>query len=216
MTSIPLVRKTADVVPNPDPTILTTQQIRREAQALREVIETRLEAYDKAIGLLQSAVDREPKPPVLQADILHLKDITDRMFLNIETRFAERDKRNEQMIKDSKSLVDMTISSMEKAAAKQTETSQLAISKSEAATAKQMDQTESKFGTEIGGLNSKIDDLKTRIGAIEYRQVGVKDQKGELKDQMGLIFGLVGMAVGLVSLVVLFVKTTGGIVPGAG
>lgn len=42
-----------NTTPNPDPTVLTTQQIYRENMWLREVLETRLDGMDTAIRLLR-------------------------------------------------------------------------------------------------------------------------------------------------------------------
>lgn len=47
-------------VPVPDPTTLTTQQLYRESTGLRDILETRLAAMDKALGLLQNAANKSP------------------------------------------------------------------------------------------------------------------------------------------------------------
>lgn len=46
--------------PVPDPTPLTTQQLMRELGALKEIMQTRMDGYDRAIALLQAFADRQP------------------------------------------------------------------------------------------------------------------------------------------------------------
>ncbi len=50
-----------NVVPVPDPTALTTEQLRRELGALREVIEARLNGMDMANKLLADQASGVPK-----------------------------------------------------------------------------------------------------------------------------------------------------------
>ncbi len=77
--------------PVPDPTVLTTDQLRREITGLRELIETRITA-------------------VLQ---LH-----EEKFNSIDTRFAERDKRVEQGSRDNKMTVDLALQTAKEAVGK--------------------------------------------------------------------------------------------------
>ena len=184
-----------EIRPNPDPTDRTTDLLRREIQMLKEVIEQRLDGYDRAITLLQNQVDRDPKPPVLASDIQHLKESLVTLGSTVDQRFLERDKRNEQAVRDSKSLVDNTIQSIKDAFAKQNETSQSAISKSEHATAKQKDQIESKFGTEIGAIKGTIDDVKHRLTTLESTKAGMKEQRAENKDMTTVAIAIGGLVI---------------------
>ena len=70
-------------VPVPDPTILTTQQLVREIDALKEVIFTRLDGMDEAIKIFNEAITRTPTDTDKQ--IQHLKSLH-------ETRFDGMDK----------------------------------------------------------------------------------------------------------------------------
>ena len=47
----------AEWMPVPDPTKLTTEQLRRELAALREIIETRLDGMDRATELASTQAD---------------------------------------------------------------------------------------------------------------------------------------------------------------
>src|SRR5688500_8735311 len=65
-----------------DPTYMTMGQIRREVTSLREILETRLNAIDKATTLFQENLTLVP----VQVDkqIAHLKNIHDVRFDSIE------------------------------------------------------------------------------------------------------------------------------------
>ncbi len=70
--------------PIPDPTILTTQQLMREIGALKELMQVRLDAYDKAIQLLQDFTDRQPTIAEVVAKF-------EERFRSIETQFVKAD-----------------------------------------------------------------------------------------------------------------------------
>ena len=50
-----LVPGGTELVPVPDPTKLTTDQLRREIMALREILEQRIDGNEKFIGVLKEA-----------------------------------------------------------------------------------------------------------------------------------------------------------------
>src|SRR3954467_2137747 len=51
---------TTESRPVPDPTVLTTQQIYNAVASLRDVMDVRLCAMDKAVNLLQETANRKP------------------------------------------------------------------------------------------------------------------------------------------------------------
>ena len=128
----PLRRNSGGSTPVPDPTILTTQQLHRELLSLREILELRLNGYDKAITLLQATVDKSPS-------IAEMNVKFEEKFNSVQTQFRERDTRTEQTSKDSKVAVDAALQAAKEAVGEQNKSSALAIAKSEAATTKQID-----------------------------------------------------------------------------
>lgn len=91
--------------PIPDPTSLTTEQLRRELSALREILTARLDGMDRATALLDETVNRTPTE--IQTQIAHLKELLESRHENaegmsltrlssLEQRFAEIDLRYEQ------------------------------------------------------------------------------------------------------------------------
>jgi hypothetical protein len=157
----------APMVPIPDPTILTTQQLIREIATAREVIETRLNGMDKAIELLQAASDRYPA--FVQQAVGRLQELHEEKFRSIEVQFKERDTRTEQTSRDSKVAVDAALSAQVKSVDAQNISNSLAISKSEAGFTKQIDQIGALIQATGKATDDKIDDIKTRLNSIEVR-----------------------------------------------
>lgn len=154
-------------VPIPDPTSLTTEQLHREINALRELLE---------------------------AQIAAAAEITLERFRGIETQFNERDKRTEQTARDSKVAVDAAFSAAKEAVAEQNKSSALAIAKSEAGTTKQIDQIQQLIGTIREALEGKINDVKERIGKGDGRSEGANAVWGYVCGAGGLIIAVVAVA----------------------
>ncbi len=209
MTGIPEDHTT--VVPRPDPTVLTTQQLLREIATSREIVETRvggevgkvetrLNGMDKAIELLQNTTDKFPDH-VVQA-VARLQELHAEKFKSIETQFIERDTRTEQTSRDSKVAVDAALKAQQEAFSEQNKSSALAISKSETATTKQIDQIGITMASNTKAMDDKIDDLKERITSIESSKVGSSAGLG-IAGQLFLGFlTFVAVAVATISLVV--------------
>jgi hypothetical protein len=184
----------------PDPTTLTTQQIQREASALREAIEARLDGGDKAVVLLQTAFDRFPV--VVSTSVKQLQELHQEKFDSIQVQFRERDTRTEQTSKDSKVAVDAALQAAKEAVGEQNKSSALAIAKSEAATTKQIDQIGSIIATTTKSIDDKIDDMKERLLAIEGRKKGADSL-------WGLVVGGGGLLIAIVTVVLLISRTVG-------
>src|SRR5579859_5246367 len=131
----PVLRGSYDLRPVPDPTVLTTQQLQREigtsrelvealASGMQRVFETRLDAMDKAIQLLQAETDRAPARIVQVVD--HLRSVHDEKFRSIDKQFLERDTRTEQTSRDSKVAVDAALQAAKEAVGEQNKSNALA------------------------------------------------------------------------------------------
>ena len=81
-------------VPNPDPSLLTTQNLRDGLAALKELITVRLDAMDVATQLRLESFGRVPAD--IQAQIMHLREVQDEKFHTINNQFVERDVRTAQ------------------------------------------------------------------------------------------------------------------------
>jgi len=114
----------SQLVPVPDPTLLTTQQLLREISTIRELvtyqidgitskIETRLAGNDKAVELIQANANKFPDQ--ITAAVNHLKNLHEEKFRSFETQFTERDLRSQIIIEDSKNAIGSALQASDKA-----------------------------------------------------------------------------------------------------
>ena len=134
--------------PIPDPTILTTEQLLREVKALRELIESELQATSQ---------------------------VTFEKFRSIETQMALVEAQRVEQKADTKAAVDAALTAQKEAVREQTIANNLAFSKSEGATAKQLEQLKTTFDTAIAGVSISLSDVKERVGRIESVKVGGRE-----------------------------------------
>jgi hypothetical protein len=96
--------------PIPDPTLLTTQQLLREMQNLKEVVFTRLDGMDRAMVVFSDNLTRAPTE--VDKQIGHLKELTEKTvserFGSVQTQFNERDLRNRQAALDNLAAMSST------------------------------------------------------------------------------------------------------------
>jgi len=175
-----------DWMPRPDPTKLTTDQLNREILQLREHILSLLAGAEKSVTTLEKET-QEQRREILK-DIEHLKNLVDEKikavqgmhdekFNSIQNQFKERDVRTEQSSKDSKVAVDAALQAAKEAVGEQNKSSAMAISKSEAATVKQIDQLSSTISAIAKGIDDKINDVKDRIGRMESAESALTGSK---------------------------------------
>ena len=201
-----------DIRPIPDPTVLTTQQLlaasavlRDAIDAVRKVIETRLDGMDKAIELLR-VTSTEKFPLMVESKVLNLKDLHDEKFKSIQTQFLERDTRTEQTSRDSKVAVDAALQAAKEAVGEQNKSSALAIAKSEAATTKQIDQIIALITTTTAGLNDKISDLKDRLTLIEGKGFGSATTATSQQNNASFLVAVVATAIALGGMILAIIK----------
>lgn len=172
---------------------LRQEMRQREHRDLQELLETRLDGMDRAQALLSETVNRAPTE--ITREVSHLRGILDERLASVDrqfqeqdrltsTQFRERDTRSEREARDNKLAVDAAFAAQEKQAVAQNEGNQLAISKSESATAETIKTNQELAKSEINALRksaedqkqrqSEVDeDLKRRIGANEAALVGI-------------------------------------------
>jgi rubrerythrin len=168
-------------VPLPDPTVLTTENLRREIDNLTKLIDARLDGMDKAVIIFQDSLTRVPTDTdkqvghlreLLLSELAKVSQMHEEKFRSIGVQFTERDVRTEQTSRDSKVAVDAALQAAKEAVGEQNKSSALAIAKSEAATTKQIDQLGVLISNTTAGLNDKIEDIKARLTLIEGKDSG--------------------------------------------
>lgn len=152
--------------PVPDPTSLTTDQLRREIMALRELQESRMDGERR---------------------------LNEERFHGIETQFLERDKRTEQTTHDNKVAVDAAFAAAKEAVGEQNKSNAASITKSEAAFTKQIDQTGVLLNAVAKATDEKIEDLKTRLTTIESRKSGGVEVWGYVFGAVGILIALAAL-----------------------
>lgn len=181
----PLPESQPDRVPNPDPTTRTVDQLRRENQALREIIETRLNGMDKAIELLQKATDK--LPALIDAQVAALRVLHDEKFFSISTQFEERDVREKRLSEASTVAIGAALQAAKEAVTAQNISNEKAIAKSEGNTTKLLDN-----------LDVKIIDLKEQLGALKNQGIGQTDQRSTARADGNILISVVGGIVGVI------------------
>lgn len=203
------------VVPSPDPTVLTTDQLRREIAALKEilinvidgkfqVITTRLDGSDKAVALLQEATDKQPART--QAAFDTLKSLTDEKFAGIQKQFEERDVRTEQLASATEKAVVNALAAQDKSVTDKAQSAAEAIAKSETSTAKQIDGQAAASAAANEAKQLQIDDLKARVQAIESRSEGQSLQKQDTSGNWALIISAIGAFVAVAMMVIVLTR----------
>jgi hypothetical protein len=79
-------KSTISNIPIPDPSLLTTDQLRRELAALRDTLETRLDAMDKATEIINNQLNKHPSD--IEKAISQLSELNSEKF---ESGRRERD-----------------------------------------------------------------------------------------------------------------------------
>lgn len=193
--------------PIPDPTILTAQLVVDKIAGLREIIETRLDASDKAITLLQ---ERNDKIPMMVEDrVDHLQELHNEKFKSIDIQFVERDTRTAQIAAQNKLAIDAALQAQKEAVGEQNKSNTTAIAKSEAATTKQLDTTAELIQVNAKSFDDKIADIKDRIGTIEkqflnrsasaelattVKTTAMEGQAKGASDTLAFIFSIIAIA----------------------
>lgn len=168
--------------PVPDPTVLTTQQLLREMLCLREILETRLDAMDKAGVVLAETVNRTPT--AIQSAIASVREVYDERFNGVKQQFTERDVRTEQSAKASHEALDAAL----------------------AAAAKAAEKTEQNFTKQIDNALDRIEEIKERIDRGEGSTEGVASAGSNTRLNIGTLVGVAGLLIAVVTLVLYAVK----------
>lgn len=210
------------VLPVPDPTSLTTDQLRREIQALRELLEARLVAQGDLIKALSLRTDGRQE--TVDVTVGHLRDLLisnlknvevkiDQLgavslerFLRIDTQFVERDKRTDQLSTADKTAVAAALQAAKEAVGAQNTSNSIAIAKSESATQESIKQLGTLLSSASQATNDKIGDLRARLDRGEGGSAGAKVSADSSRDNIGLIFGAIALLIALVTLFLAFAR----------
>ncbi len=205
---------TPELLPRPDPTVLTTEQLRREISSLRSILETRLDSMDKATVLLHDDVlvrlahvgdGLEARFQAVDAASQARSEVRDEKLHSVQTRledfaeevavrFSERDTRSEREARDNKIAVDAAFAAAKEAVAENNKSSALATDKSEAGFTKQIDQLTLLIETRAKASDDKIDDIKEQLSNRRGHEQGGVDARTFFFAIAGLIIAVISAA----------------------
>ena len=206
-------------VPVPDPTALTTEQLRRELGALREVIEARLNGMDMANKLLADQASGVPKD--IDKQIRHLTDLfsermegfkaeTVSLGRSIQLQFDERDIRSRASEDAAKIAVNAALQAQKEAAAAQNDSNAAAITKSEGATVKQIDGILALLASNTAAITDKIAAIVSRLdrgeASISANSLARQDRRldgGSNVAILGVGLTVITVVVGLIGFVII-------------
>ncbi len=204
---------TGEWMPVPDPTRLTTEQLRREVATLREIIETRLDGMDRATEVANS------QAAVLRAQIEQIRgrlrdetatevgqlrellearlDGTDRA---IALQFAERDVRSEQAAMGSRQALEAALLAQKELVTQQNDANSIAAAKAEASFTKQIDQIGTIIQTMEKATDARITELKERIDRGEGSSAGAagsRSERAQVTNQALMALSVLAAVIGL-------------------
>src|SRR5450755_1766157 len=113
---------TPELLPRPDPTDRTTEQLNQAIGNLKALIETRLDGMDIATQLLATTVNHVPSE--VDEQVGHLKELHDGRFTSMEQMIAQR-------FLDNQKAVDAAFAAQKEAVAEQNKSIALSNDKSE-------------------------------------------------------------------------------------
>lgn len=193
VSDLPGLAPIISTVPIPDPTALTTDQLRRELAGLQELIETRLHAMDRASELLHANFTRIPTDTDRQVN--HVRELHNERFVSIQKQFEERDIRARASEDAAKVAVNAALQAQKEMAAAQNESNAAAITKSEAATTKNIDGILALVNSISTAANDKIGVINGRLDRGEGVARGGEGMRTEARLNVGAVTGVVSAGV---------------------
>lgn len=146
--------------PDPDPTLLTTQQLLRELARAQE--------YNDA------------ERRVILERIVRIEEVAQVRAQSIDNQFAAIEAWRKEQKVDTKTAVDAALTAASTAVREQTAAGEKAIAKSEASASEQGKLQAATFTAELRGLNLVVTDVKDRVTKLEAMKSGAKESQAGL------------------------------------
>jgi len=175
----------------------------RNLGAMRDVLETRLHAIDKATELLASDVSRTPT--VVQTAITGVREVYDERFSSIAQQFTERDIRTEQAATAAASALAAALQAAKEAVFEQSQAAARASEKTELLFTRQIDQIQLQIKAIGDGFSDRIAELKERIDRGEGAGSGAAGQRNETRLNLGSLVSVALLVISVVTFVILYV-----------
>jgi hypothetical protein len=156
-----------------DPSTRTYQQILRENFWLRELLETRLNAIESAMMLLQSYADRTPTTSDVHHNVEQLREAAELRFEGVKTQISERDATYKQ---DSTNVAIAVKTAFDSA--------KEVVTKSEGQFRELFQGINISRESERKAVDGVINDIKERVTRIESKAVIIDPQNAVAINQL--------------------------------
>lgn len=215
-------RNSRVIVPVPDPTILTTQQLYREMGIIRELLDIKASNAAEALKKFeetsevrfrlmeskqndisdasesrfrQAAEWHRDQATMIIHEIKQLRELHDEKFVSILTQFGERDKRLDQLDQANKAAIQSALVGQKELVNIQNLANAAAFAKSEENFSKQIDQIQVILNTITKSTDDKIYDIKSRLDQGQGKQEGGVSTWVMMVGIGGLIFSLLSLII---------------------
>lgn len=159
-------------IPSPDPSDATAAMMQREVDSLRQLLEARLDGIDRATVVFTDNLTRVPTE--VDKQVGRLRELHDEKFIaatdvrskmadGIQKQFDERDIRSKASELSAQVAVSAALQAQKEAAAAQNDSNAAAITKSEAATTKQIDGILALLASNTKAIDEKITSINGRL-----------------------------------------------------
>ena len=192
-------------IPSPDPSDKTILLVEREIAGLNRVVETRLDAMDKATVVLFENINRVPT--VLDREMAKVSALTDEKFSSvgvqfsgIQLQFIERDVRSKASETAAQTGLTTALAAQKEQAAAYNDANAAAVTKSEAATVKQIDSILALLASNTKAIDEKIASINGRLDRGEGVNSGnAASQATNISIAAVIVSLVIGNAVGSVT-----------------
>ena len=186
-------------VPVPDPTLLTTEALRREIAWTREITDEKFKAFRDLHDVLERRMVAEiatlgalssERRAAIEQEMKAFRETTDGLFRAVDSRFHERDVRFDQAAAEAERAVQAALASLN-----------LLFARTELQFNKQIDQLGSTLTLTNTNMTQRLDDLKTNVSEIQGNRQGSMRMVGWGIGAAGVIIAVVTAAFSIVHFV---------------
>lgn len=185
------------LVPVPDPTLLTTENLRREISGLEEKIKIRLDAMDKASAAFRDDMIRLSTE--VDKQFGNLQTLSDEKFRSIQHQFDERKAQAAENFATAKEMMATALESQKALATALDVANKEAITKSESSALKQIDGIKSQLVSMAEALTDKIDGINGRLNRGEGAQSGRSSDQTRNIAIIALLIAGIGVGVAYIN-----------------
>lgn len=172
----------------------------RDLAALKDLIETRLEAMDRAQALFQENLVRVPTET--QRAVGTLQSLMDEKFRSVEMQLSLRDKSVAETAALNATALSAALAASKEAVSEQNKSFSLSINKSELATTKLLDAQAEAMRTLGSVMADKLNDLKITQSLVAGGTAGKASLWGFAIGGIGVVISIVTVVLSLVAFVI--------------